>query len=337
MNTGESLYAACLASPNEDTPRLALADWLDEQDEVEIVCPRCAGKGWYYDDDSGCNPCAGTGTVLDRSNAARAELIRYQVTLARLPKCSTPSIGLVVEGKAAPCYMCRPRHKRDCIPWCENCCKREDLMNRERELLAIARTWERLPCPECEKSAELTRVREAFAGPCPVCSSTGDVLRFDRHTDSRQMGLWTPYIVHWIRGFPVVECTSAEVWRNEPCPKRDPKRDLDDRLNYRPHWDCSRCKGTQSITQPTHWACAVGRWAVGFRLTDRQVWEQYTNFGNGRWTAGAGSPGDNNELPAEIFELVANPEVGWPYPTREAAVAALDAAVAMWVRKAVQS
>ena len=35
MNEGEALLAAILASPDDDTPRLVYADWLDEHDEPE--------------------------------------------------------------------------------------------------------------------------------------------------------------------------------------------------------------------------------------------------------------------------------------------------------------
>ena len=50
MTDGEGLLAAILAEPEEDTPRLAFADWLDEQ-----------------------------------GDATRAEFIRIQIELARLP------------------------------------------------------------------------------------------------------------------------------------------------------------------------------------------------------------------------------------------------------------
>ncbi len=54
MNDGEALFQALLANPNDDGPRLAYADWLEEH-----------------------------GGPEDR---ARAEFIRLQVQLARLPE-----------------------------------------------------------------------------------------------------------------------------------------------------------------------------------------------------------------------------------------------------------
>lgn len=59
MNDGAALLAAVLREPDEDTPRLVFADWLDEHDEP-----------------------------------ARAEFIRVQCEIARMgtpPKCQTPS------------------------------------------------------------------------------------------------------------------------------------------------------------------------------------------------------------------------------------------------------
>jgi uncharacterized protein (TIGR02996 family) len=53
MSDGDALFSAILAEPEEDVPRLAFADWLDE-----------------------------TGGEFDR---ARAEFVRAQVALARIP------------------------------------------------------------------------------------------------------------------------------------------------------------------------------------------------------------------------------------------------------------
>ena len=55
MSDGDALLSAILAQPDEDVPRLAYADWLDEQ------------------------------VVGGESATARAELIRVQIELARVP------------------------------------------------------------------------------------------------------------------------------------------------------------------------------------------------------------------------------------------------------------
>jgi uncharacterized protein (TIGR02996 family) len=100
-------------TPDDDMPRLALADWLDEQPTVR-ECPECKngwepfvckvcgngpdddgclehGKGCYVlnEDGGGCESvdqcanCDGTGSITDTSDSERAELIRVQVELTR--------------------------------------------------------------------------------------------------------------------------------------------------------------------------------------------------------------------------------------------------------------
>jgi uncharacterized protein (TIGR02996 family) len=98
-STGAALLRAVCHSPADDAPRLVYADWLDEHGRPE-----------------------------------RAEFIRVQCELARLPACLTPSVG--TGGK--PCRECRPRNKRDCLPWCAVCEPYDDLDRRERELWAKA-------------------------------------------------------------------------------------------------------------------------------------------------------------------------------------------------------
>jgi len=114
----DALLAACRLAPDEDTPRLLLADWLDEQGDVRVkcqcrkeraslACKVCGnapddsgclehGRGCYvlHEDGGGseyfevCDKCENAGTILDTSNRDRAELIRVQCELARTPACS---------------------------------------------------------------------------------------------------------------------------------------------------------------------------------------------------------------------------------------------------------
>ena len=166
MNIGEALYAACLAEPDEDTPRLAYADWLDEHDE----------------------------------NAQRAELIRVQC-------------GIIA------CKHCK---RYDCA----------EIVARERELLAIAKAWETLPCQRCGGSSCDAVTRSGAT--CPVCGGTGDLLKLPMTllSDPPQQARRT---VHWIRGFSVLECASGD---------------------------------TMVSGKPTLWAVHVAKWAVYFRITD---------------------------------------------------------------------
>jgi uncharacterized protein (TIGR02996 family) len=141
---------AVLTDPADDVPRLVLADWLDEH--ADDPCPRCNGSGYAYCprcSGEGCSahgiaangPClAGDCPVCDRSGKAdelareRAEFIRVQCERARPVACLTPSVGM----SGLPCRECRPRNKRDCLPWCRECERFDDLREREKLLLSLS-------------------------------------------------------------------------------------------------------------------------------------------------------------------------------------------------------
>lgn len=122
--------AAINTNPDDDTPRLVYADWLDEQPGTKacvrcrngrLYCPKCSGEGCSPYGvaangpclaDQECEYCDGTGAVPD-GRAARAAFIRVQCELASMRDD---------EG--------RP-HPSGCL--CQWCCT---LRRRERELLA---------------------------------------------------------------------------------------------------------------------------------------------------------------------------------------------------------
>lgn len=73
MDTGELLLKAVLEYPDEDTPRLAYADWLQEQASA-VTCHICGGKGGWDSIYHGrghpphwcrCSTCEGTGLEPD--------------------------------------------------------------------------------------------------------------------------------------------------------------------------------------------------------------------------------------------------------------------------------
>lgn len=94
MTDLQRLAAACRAEPDEDTPRLLLADALQEAEPVRVTCPKCSpyypGKVYHYagpDSEYGtCHYCTGTGTVIDPTREQWAELIRVQCELAKHPR-----------------------------------------------------------------------------------------------------------------------------------------------------------------------------------------------------------------------------------------------------------
>lgn len=94
MSTQADILRAIIDRPDDDTPREAYADFLDEFAGTE-TCPHCRGTGWpnpKFDLDdrlnyapgrvTECPPCGGRGWVPD-ANANRAEFIRVQVEIAR--------------------------------------------------------------------------------------------------------------------------------------------------------------------------------------------------------------------------------------------------------------
>lgn len=297
--TGDALYAACLANPDDDTPRLILADYLDGLDSVRVACSQCNGSGgWITGPHSeGCLRCDGAGTITDASNAQRAELIRVQCRVEAFPACPRPGCGLKYH--LGQCEVCQKEMKR--------------LLARERELKDIAKAqWERLPCPRCDGSRWIKDTVNPIwtVGQrmhCPLCGHSGDLLQelrwVDRSQDRRQE--IHPRTVHWLRGFPVVECTSAKVW-------------LERETVQHGTWE----PGLPRLL-PTPWARAVAGWASGFRLTDWFPGEYIMGPKYWHWeTAG------RSQFPSGVKELLA----GRRSPTHEAAVAALDTAAAQWVR-----
>ena len=122
MTDLDALLAAVIDCPEDDTPRLVLADWLDDHGGT-VPCPACAldkppgiPGGLAYvrmGPDSrwaSCTRCSGSGVVSDGMRE-RAEFIRVQVELARM---ADPE-----------CLHC----------WPGNGCRYHELRRRERELL----------------------------------------------------------------------------------------------------------------------------------------------------------------------------------------------------------
>jgi hypothetical protein len=83
-DTEARLLRAVLESPGDDTPRLAYADWLDDNAGV-VPCPICTGPGFPRGPvPAGCTKCRGSLEIPD-DRRERAEFIRIQCELAGRP------------------------------------------------------------------------------------------------------------------------------------------------------------------------------------------------------------------------------------------------------------
>ncbi len=130
MTDEDALLAAILADPEDDTPRLVFADWLDEN-EASVTCERCDGTGCtfcggedrdYHSSCNECNRCDGSGFVSN-GYAAKADLIRIQCELAK----HWHGVGDCSCRQLIDKYDCD-----NCLTWERT----EELRDRERELFA---------------------------------------------------------------------------------------------------------------------------------------------------------------------------------------------------------
>lgn len=163
MNT-DALYHEICRNPEDDTLRLAYADYLEEQPTVYVQCLHCrAGDevlrcrrckqtvedphehqyrlldgGWFCDKSDVCVRCSGVGRIVDKVNADLAEFIRLQIALDTHPL----GIGRNVQtGNYDATDGVSPA-------WGEAFEKFE----RSKELLAQHQEWRRISCPDCSGS-----------------------------------------------------------------------------------------------------------------------------------------------------------------------------------------
>lgn len=82
MSTETDLLAAVLARRDDDGPRLAYADWLEQRADDLVSCPACGGWGKYYwlDELINCQACGGEGKRTT-ARRERAELIRTEIEM----------------------------------------------------------------------------------------------------------------------------------------------------------------------------------------------------------------------------------------------------------------
>lgn len=128
MNTEAAFLAAICAAPEDDTPRLVYADWLEENAGT-VPCPDCLRLGLVPVPERAAHmpcTCRRTGRVPD-GRAARAEFIRVQCELA------------------SPDARHHQGNPFEQVTPCPACIRYQALRRRERELLKAHRgEWFRL-------------------------------------------------------------------------------------------------------------------------------------------------------------------------------------------------
>jgi uncharacterized protein (TIGR02996 family) len=338
------MLAAVLADPEDDTVRLAYADWLDENGGME-ECTRCRDRrvvGWDYVNGIGkppkeypCPECTVPGYEPKPDGCRElGEFIRLQCKLARNPQVTET------------CPHCGSddgyNHNSGC------------LYSREYELRTAHPEWSRCKCPACGGYGQVTwAVPEEDGGPvdtqCRTCGGTGDLLR-QRQWDAIN-SVSMPRPVRFRRGFvDEVECRMEEVVTEEVCPRcsGDGRAHGSDRpFEWAPDpeaWKCPEClrKGIDSRrATPTPWARAVVVClpVTRFRVTDR---EPHWNGAAYCWYHPDRRHPSNNTpsasvLPPALFDAIeqSGSEVAGRWKgetTAEAANGELALTVARWVR-----
>jgi hypothetical protein len=100
-----------LSNPPDDAPRLAYADWLEENPR-DVPCPQFGYEPGEV--HALCARCQGRGTI-PANHGERAEFIRLQVELARLGEKSghPKTTPLAWSCKCAVCVEAKPLRKRE--------------------------------------------------------------------------------------------------------------------------------------------------------------------------------------------------------------------------------
>jgi uncharacterized protein (TIGR02996 family) len=298
-STHDLLMAAILAEPEDDAPRLALADCLDEH-LGDVRCVMCVGSGQAHYATKGidygdpCHYCSGTGRAPN-SNAARAEFVRVQCELVEHPR---------------PCLKggLNPGHPRDC-----RACT---LRRRERELLAThARRW--LP----GDGTVFAHVQAPFVRVDRVDRGDGNKVQYEFRRG------FVAQVACDLRTFLGGPCRAVGPHHGDPC-----RGGRIQSPNAQFTQDCRRCKGTGRTTGIA--AGLATQPVTRVVLTDREP-SDYTPAGDwyGWWCSEEPGPPDN--LPEELWDrLPGATQVGlWKmHESEDAAVAALALAAANHVR-----
>lgn len=355
MTEREQMLAAVFADPQDDTVRLAYADFLDEHPDKP--CPQCMGTGSHgldpYQiaqrygthragqmlDALKCGVCDGTGTVIDTSDADRAELIRNGVALAR---CGPPyrelfvadgagtrlegiGVALIPHGDGHYSVSSEERGlstetfapnervdiyahlaRNDRIRWIRGMRYVKHLP--ERHQIIFRKDADSEPWPGTALRARERELLSAHpewgTARCPSCDGQGRGGLGSCVVCNGTGNAFAAHLVTWHRGFPGVKLTREECWRKKRV--QTYKRD---------EWGAAEY---ESVYEPT--ALAVALCAAGMDRIEVEGFEPTLEEGGWEWY----------DLP-DFLNLPITKDT---FATREAALLALAWAVALWVRSA---
>lgn len=192
MTDDAPFLRAILSAPDDDTPRLVFADWLDDT-AGEKTCPACNGAAVRWKGDITlvgkdryevpCNTCSGSGRVSD-SRHERAEFIRVQCELAATGDCSADSNLRRREGELKPFAERTWQEQVKQMMGTEWVPARElDWEFRRGFVESVACTLETFlgrTCRRCEGTGEVDvadpasgRTTGGWVGHCPACHGEG--------------------------------------------------------------------------------------------------------------------------------------------------------------------
>jgi uncharacterized protein (TIGR02996 family) len=320
-----AFLASIRDDPDNDTARLAYADWLDGLDTASVPCLKCGGLGEavviagllrFEDipDESGlvprlrkeCPQCNGHHTTLDTSNHDRAELIRVQCALER----------------HEPCPKCDEMHKRHVGAGKGICHGKVTLILTQKALLeANAERWR--AGPACGNAKCMGGRPFDSCQTCWGSADAGGLMRrfnvVDEYGAVRGDDLVT---VTYHRGMKRVHCRAADVWTWDRVGTAEDMSDRHDEFF------------------PTDWAkavCAAHPDVVEFEITDKcpLVLPGSASRGRGRWFLASPDANTVNSVPEPLFDgLCGELEPGRPktkvYPTLEEAQSDLRRFAVRW-------
>jgi uncharacterized protein (TIGR02996 family) len=319
----DRIYATILDRPDDDFPRLAYADALEGQAGT-VTCQRCGGDGQsHLASRSGgslgwgdCPTCNGSGEVSN-GFAERAEFVRVQVELARMPAMIPAGtlMGYGPDGQLAPynpdvAGMSYPvAVSGTCPPG-----RYHELRRRERELWAPPLNREMIKA--AQNLGLATLILPGMATPNDqIYRAWGEVSR--GFVDAIRCDLRT-----WCGG-ECERCYSGIVeTRTGP--------ELGSRVYSRD--DCDSCHGTGRVTGIG--PAVVRAHPVRRVVTDREPWRNEDGSFSW-WMMYEGTTEERADIHEKVWKLLPHVDgFGFGRPTRAAALDSLSAALLAWAKGA---